>query len=151
MIRIVEDSDILATDCKYIVNEVNCDGEMANGIAKRFAEKYPKMLEEYKKLCNLGCYEPCISRIHNENGKYIINFPITKNVQSKINIKLIINGLKYLKERLYQDYQNEPMEIAFYPIGYDKGLKWDEINDIINTYFNDEIFQISIYKPINNA
>ena len=45
------DGNIFNSKLQTVVNTVNCVGVMGKGIALVFRLRYPKMFEEYKKLC----------------------------------------------------------------------------------------------------
>ena len=44
--------DIFESGADVILHQVNCQGVMSSGIAKQVREKYPKVYEEYTKLCH---------------------------------------------------------------------------------------------------
>ena len=141
-IKIIENEDILNTDCKYIVNSVNCTGNMNTELSKKIISKYPEMYDEYKRLCMVKAYELGKPRIHQVNdGKYIINFPVTLSENTIPKFNDIENGLNYLKDRLKIDYDidNIPLRIAFTPIGVEFGLQdsKDKIINIIKKEFDD--------------
>jgi O-acetyl-ADP-ribose deacetylase (regulator of RNase III) len=72
--------DIFKQNVSAIVNPVNCVGTMGNGLAFAFAQRHPKMLEQYKQLCASGelrpgklfCYEV-------RPGRWIVNLPTKDN------------------------------------------------------------------------
>lgn len=52
MVKICE-GDLLSSGALFICHQVNCQGEMRSGVAKQIREKWPKVYEEYKKICDL--------------------------------------------------------------------------------------------------
>lgn len=48
----VVDGDILASDAKIIIHQVNCKGVMGSGVAKQIREKYPIVFTRYKSWCD---------------------------------------------------------------------------------------------------
>ena len=44
--------DIFESGADVICHQVNCQGVMGSGIAKQVRDKYPKVYEEYLKLCS---------------------------------------------------------------------------------------------------
>lgn len=44
--------NIFESGADIILHQVNCQGVMGSGIAKQVKEQYPKVYEEYKKICN---------------------------------------------------------------------------------------------------
>ena len=120
MVEVIENGNIFDSNAKYITNAVNCVGIMGAGIAKQFADRYPKMYETYQTLCRLGVYEVGRPRIQElEKGKYVINFPTMKNPGSRAKLSDIINGLNYIKQQLKYDYEYDytPFEVAFCALG----------------------------------
>ena len=68
--------NILDTECKYILNPVNCVGTMGKGLALQIAKAYPESVEPYKEDCkkdllNIGQ----LTSFKAKNGKTIIHFP----------------------------------------------------------------------------
>lgn len=45
------DQDIFASGVECVINTVNCHGVMGAGLAKAFAQRYPAILEPYKRAC----------------------------------------------------------------------------------------------------
>ena len=43
--------DILKSDEKYIIHQVNCKGIMGAGIAKQIKDKYPEVYADYREFC----------------------------------------------------------------------------------------------------
>lgn len=43
--------DLLTVDEGIIIHQVNCQGVIGSGVAKQIANKYPKVKEEYQRLC----------------------------------------------------------------------------------------------------
>lgn len=62
--------NILDTECKYILNPVNCVGTMGKGLALQIAKKYPESVDPYKKDCqyNYNC-KLCLKTCVNRGGK----------------------------------------------------------------------------------
>ena len=128
-VKIVEEGNLLDSECKYLVNVVNCIGSASTNSAKQFAEKYPKMYEEYKTLCKVGAYELGKIRVHQDNGKYIINFPTIKYPGQKSKMSDIIRCLQFMKQRMKYEYQydNIPITVAMSAVGSDEGLNAEDI------------------------
>lgn len=119
-VEVIEGGNLFESECKYLINAVNCQGVMGAGIAKQFADKYPKMYDEYKVLCKAGAYEIGKPRMHQvEPGKYVINFPTMKYPGLKSKLIDIIKGLQFLKQKLKDEYQydNKPVSVAICALG----------------------------------
>ena len=72
----VKIGNIFDSDCKAIVNTVNCVGVMGKGIALEFKKKCPEMYRDYSKKCDSGEVHPGIPYVfQNSDGVQIINFP----------------------------------------------------------------------------
>ena len=68
--------NILDTECKYILNPVNCVGTMGKGLALQIAKKYPESVDPYKKDCQYGSLSIShLTSFNAKDGKTIINFP----------------------------------------------------------------------------
>ena len=47
-----ENKSLLDSNCQILVHQVNCQGVMGSGIAKRIRDEYPIVYNEYVKFCN---------------------------------------------------------------------------------------------------
>ena len=151
-VEVIENGNIFNSKSTYLVNAVNCVGIMGAGIAKAFADKYPKMYDEYKTLCKVGVYEIGKPRIHQvDGGKYVINFPTMKYPGSKSNLIDIVKGLQYLKTRLKQDYDNDntPLSVAFCALGCGVGKLsvYDVLNEVEKTFKYTNWCNVEFYLP----
>ena len=45
--------DIFESGADVILHQVNCQGVMGSGVAKQVREKFPRVFERYKSVCNL--------------------------------------------------------------------------------------------------
>lgn len=132
-------------DC--IVNPVSCDGVVDDGICGQVMSVYPKNYRDYCIACKTD--EIAIGRLHFQRvmGKQIINFPIRKSSQDKIDIKDIESGLAALADHLPN---LRIKSIAIAPIGAEKGqLKWGDVKNLIEKYLGhlSEDFRIEVYEP----
>ena len=152
-VTVIENGNIFNSECKYLTNAVNCVGIMGAGIAKQFAEKYPKMYEEYKALCKSGAYELGKIRIHQENGKYIINFPTMKYPGQQSKMSDIVKGLQFMKQRMKYEYQydNIPVSVAMCALGCGiGGLNAEEVLVEVEKCFKYTNWcNVEFYMPIN--
>ena len=46
------DGDLLNTDCLVIAHQVNCKGQMDNGVARQLNKKYRGLFDEYKSFAD---------------------------------------------------------------------------------------------------
>lgn len=71
--------DIRASQDDVLINTVNCVGVMGKGVAKAVADRFPSVLEPYKRACDSGRLTPGLIHIHRvPDGPLIINMA-TKN------------------------------------------------------------------------
>lgn len=152
-VTVIENGNIFNSECKYLTNAVNCMGIMGAGIAKQFADKYPQMYEEYKTLCKANAYEVGKIRIHNEQGKYIINFPTMKHPGQKSKMVDIIKGLQTMKQKLKDDYQydNAPISVAICALGCGVGglNAEDVLAEVEKCFKYTNWCNVEFYMPIN--
>lgn len=123
MIKIIE-GDIFSTQCKTLVNPVNCMGVMGNGLAKHFKEKYPNMFLKYRDLCDKKYMHPGRPIFHFENEGSIINFPTKKHWKLPSKVEYIDKGLDlickyYLDENIAKKWNMD--SIAFPRLGCGEG------------------------------
>lgn len=71
--------DVFTTDATYIGHGVNCKGVMGAGIAKTIREKFPKVYDEYRQVCQNGGLIPGAIFAYPENGKMIVNMATQNN------------------------------------------------------------------------
>lgn len=67
--------DLLAADLDVVCHQVNCQGKMNSGIAKRIREKYPRVFTEYSTLCAITKDEDLLGEVQPvmlDDGKYIV-------------------------------------------------------------------------------
>ena len=78
MIKYTE-TNVFNTDAMCIVNTINCVGFMGKGLALEFALRYPDLLDDYKRKCDLNVIKPGKIYYYRSIGNQMIaNFP-TKN------------------------------------------------------------------------
>ncbi len=105
MIQILK-GNLFNSDCEAWVNTVNVVGIMSKGIAKEFKARFPKMFEDYRKLCSENKIQ--IGKMNvwpNPEGKpkWIINFPTKKDWRNPSKIEWIIQGLMDLNSVIIEN------------------------------------------------
>lgn len=79
-ITIIENRDIFESKCQVLVNPINCVGVMGKGLALEFKNRYPKMFDKYKDLCDKYLIDIGRLWMFNVNdNKQILNFPTKKD------------------------------------------------------------------------
>lgn len=70
---VIKHGNIVNTDAKWILHQVNCKGQMNSGVAKAIKDKWPRAEEVYKQACEqaernnthlLGLSYPCYVRYY---------------------------------------------------------------------------------------
>lgn len=84
---------------RALVNPVNCEGVMANGLALEFRKRFPEAYESYRQACVRNEVLP--GRIYDywlADGRGIVHFPTMTAWGSKSKIEYIDAGLPVLVE-----------------------------------------------------
>lgn len=149
--------DLLESNCTFLVNTVNCVGVMGKGIALQFKNKYPKMFEDYKKVCKqkgiiLGkiwvWQETTPLWDYKDNLKIILNFPTKYHWIHKSKIEWIESGLKYFVNN-YKRWEsfNPGCGFAFPKLGCNNGgLDWEtQVKPLMIKYLDPLPTRIDIY------
>lgn len=141
--------DIFESKCQAIINTVNCEGKMGKGLAYQFKKKFPKMEQDYVKVCKNGELYPGKLHIYQENKFLIINFPTKNKWREKSKIEYIINGLRKLKEEIVK---RDIKSVAIPPLGAGNGgLNWNEVKSEINNELLDmKNILFEVYEPSTN-
>jgi appr-1-p processing protein len=142
----VKIGNIFDSDCKAIVNTVNCVGVMGKGIALEFKKKYPEMYSDYSKKCDSGEVHPGIPYVfQNSNGVQIINFPTKDHWRSPSRLSYVVRGLDWFIEN-YQFYGIS--SVAFPPLGCGNGgLDWDTVGPLMYQKLKKLPIEVEIYAP----
>lgn len=143
--------NLFATECKTIVNTVNCIGVMGAGIALECKYRYPSMFEKYVDLCknkqiNIG--KLWLYKAPNPYRKWVLNFPTKYDWKHPSKIEYLEEGL----EKFLQTYEERGIRsIAFPLLGASNGKIPPEVSqEIMEKYLsratNLEV-EIYIYSP----
>lgn len=145
MIRFV-DGDMWARPADIRVNTVNCVGVMGKGVARQFADRYPKMLIDYRGACRRGEVQP--GRLHFywvDANCLIINFPTKRHWQEQSRYAYIIDGLKALRFFLAMCGRSY---VTLPALGCGNGgLDWEKVKMIIETELRNLDAEIFVYSP----
>lgn len=87
--------NLFDSNCKTLVNTVNCVGVMGKGITLTFKLKFPKMFDEYRKNClsnkiKIGELYP----YYENNLLRVLNFPTKVHWKNKSELICIYKGLE---------------------------------------------------------
>lgn len=142
--------DILKTNCKCILNPVNCVGTMGKGLALQIAKAYPETAQPYKEDCQDGSLSIGYpTSIKTKDGKTILNFPTKDHWRDPSKYRYIEEGLENLAF-LIELTGNKKTDLSFAipPLGCGLGgLKYDFVHELIIQYlskFKDIIFELYV-------
>ena len=142
-IQIIQ-GNIFTTNCKVIVNTVNCVGVMGAGIALECRLRYPEMFEKYYKLCDTKKMEIGKLWLYRSTEKWVLNFPTKVHWKLASKPEYLHKGL----QKFVASYkEKEITSIAFPLLGADKGTIPPDISlDIMQHYLRNIPIDIEIYK-----
>ena len=147
MIKFVN-GNIFDVDVDLYVNTVNCVGVMGKGLALQFKNKYPRMYEDYKNMCdNNEIYIGCCTKWYDIlNSKMIVNFPTKIHWRDPSKYEYIEKGLLWLVEYV----KNSTCSMAIPALGCSEGgLDWIKVKALINKYLSKLENDITVFRPLN--
>lgn len=118
-----------------LVNAVNCVGVMGGGLAKVFADKWPRMNADYITYCNEGLLTP--GNIHSyfsnlESQEVILNFPTKDDYRDPSELEYIEKGMPSL---MNVAITLGLTKVAIPALGCGLGgLDWKDVYPIIERY-----------------
>lgn len=145
----IKKGNIFTSQCKTIVNTVNCVGVMGAGIAFEFKLRYPAMFDKYASLCErrllkigqLWLYQA-------EEGHYqfdnVLSFPTKNNWKDPSTLQYLELGLK----KFIDTYKEKGItSIAFPILGAGKGGIEAEVSLLLmKSYLNQCDIDIEIWQ-----
>lgn len=143
MIRYVT-GNLFDLKAQVLVNPVNTVGVMGAGIAKEFKGRFPRMFEDYVKLCKTGKFKPGELYLFVTLKRFVLNFPTKRDWRDMSKIEDIELGLKKFvvlnKELRFQS-------CAFPKLGCGLGgLDWNtEVRPLMERYLSRSDVDIEIY------
>ena len=145
MVQILK-GNIFNTQCKVLVNTVNCVGVMGKGMAFECKQRYPDMYTHYKKSCDDGSLEPGRLQLWTKSKPWILNFPTKQDWKHPSKIEYIESGLKKFKNTYFK---KAITSIAFPLLGTSLGgLSEKEVLDVMKEYLEPltKTIDIEIYQ-----
>lgn len=109
---------VFEVNAECLVNPVNCEGMMEEGLSKIFKEKYPQLFEKYGHDCLANKYHVGETYFYNIDGQKIINFPTKIYARDTSVLTWIEDGLKYFGKH-YKEYNIK--SVAFPIFGSELG------------------------------
>ncbi len=138
--------NIFESPAQVITNTVNTVGVMGKGIALEYKNRYPKMFEEYKKLCKAGGFKPGNLALWKDEDRWILLFPTKEDWRKPSKIEYIESGLKKFSKN-WDKYNID--SIAFPKLGCGNGgLNWNEVKPLMEKYLRK--LPINIYIYVDN-
>lgn len=133
------------TDNGILFIPVNCKGSMGAGLALDAAERYPEIEAVYKKACRDGSLDigkPLLTSTRDD--RIILLFPTKNDWKNGSKLEYIESGLAYFKNAVEQhpSLKDIPLHIPKLGCGLG-GLDWNEVNPIIEKYF--DTYQSKVY------
>lgn len=126
---------------------VNCKGSMGAGLALDVAERYPEIEMIYKKACkdgSLAIGKPLLTSAR--DGKILLLFPTKNDWRNRSEIEYIESGIKYFNEQIITNFSIGQMPLHIPKLGCGLGgLDWEEVNPIIEKYFNTYQSKVYVY------
>lgn len=149
---IIKQGNLFNSNCKTLVNTINCSAAMGKGIALEFKQRYPNMYRNYVERCNQNLVRVGYPYLyhHAQSDRYVILFPTKQHWRDGSQYQWLIDGLKYLVNRINENLWPELTSIAFPPLGCGNGgLDWQEVLPLMTeqlSKLNSDML-IEIYEP----
>lgn len=140
--------DLFTVPANVRVNTTNLDraGVMGAGVAKRFAEMHPKMLDDYR--CALAAGEVRIGRPHvwaAPSGERVVNLPTKDAWRETSRLEFVTAGLEALRAYLFDA---GAVTVALPALGCGRGgLDWETVRPLIVERLSGTPATIFVYGP----
>lgn len=135
--------DIFESTAHALVNPVNCEGVMGNGLALSFKNRFPGLFEAYKNdlfMSTLGIGEPMIWK----GPRWVVNFATKESWRKPSKMEYIEWGLKSLRERL-ADWGVTSIALPRLGCGLG-GLAWADVKPLVEKYLGDLTIPVEVYE-----
>ena len=149
MIQYIKNRSIFDSKCEVITNPINCVGVMGGGLAAAFKKKFPKMFNDYLKLCSSQELIPgrCVLWDDKTSEHKVLLFPTKDHWRFASRYRYVAGGLRYFVAH-YKDWGIK--SIAFPALGCGLGgLDWEDVKFLMEEELKsvkDEL-DIEIYIP----
>ncbi len=138
--------DIFQSNAQTLVNEVDCVGRMAKGIALEFKKRFPDVYRDYlrrsrAKDVKLG--QPYL--LLRVLQPWVLNFPTKENSRSAAQLRDIVRGLEYL-ERHYREWGITSLAVP--PLGCERGQPdWRMDGPVLYHHLKRLSIPVELYAP----
>jgi len=137
-------TDIFSVGATTIVVPVNTMGAMGKGLALTVAQRFPKVEQEYKRLCRARLIntEGGLGWASDQGTNFCL-FPTKRHWSKPSEMGWIVNGLRALQADLL------PSEIIAIPaLGCGEGgLPWEKVRPLIHEYMNPLPNTVFVFGP----
>ena len=137
--------NIFEAKADALVNPVNCVGSMGAGLAKQFADKFPKMLKSYKDLCGRNKVVPGSVFPFKEEGLTILNLATKDHWRFESKLEWIDQGLMNLAD-VIEELHIESVAIPALGCGFGR-LKWEDVKYLIKTHLEELDCNVFVFEP----
>ncbi len=146
MIEYIE-GDIFESPAQVIVNTVNTVGVMGKGLALSFKQRYPKMFEKYKTICERHLLTTGKLMLFYEADHWLLLFPTKENWRNPSKLEYIEKGLM----KFVNTYADKNItSIAFPKLGCGNGeLNWEDVKPLMEKYLKKLPIDVYIYLGTN--
>ncbi len=146
MIEYIE-GDIFESPAQVIVNTVNTVGVMGKGLALSFKQRYPKMFETYKTICERHLLTTGKLMLFYEADHWLLLFPTKENWRNPSKLEYIEKGLM----KFVNTYADKNItSIAFPKLGCGNGeLNWEDVKPLMEKYLKKLPIDVYIYLGTN--
>jgi O-acetyl-ADP-ribose deacetylase (regulator of RNase III) len=137
------DANIFDSPAQTLVNTVNTSGAMGKGLALQFKRLFPKMFEEYQKLCETGRLKVGELWLYHTPHKRVLNFPTKKHWRNPSKLDYVEKGLR----AFVGSYQDAGItSVAFPKLGCGNGeLPWREVKPLMERYLRALPIDVYVY------
>ncbi len=145
MVKVVI-NDIFESKAQTLVNEVDCVGRMAKGIALEFKQRFPDVYTDYlrrRKTKQVKLGQPYLYlRVL---PPWILNFPTKENSRSAARLEDIVRGLDHL-ERYYREWGITSLAVP--ALGCDRGQRdWWMVGPALYHHLRRLSIPVELYAP----
>lgn len=137
-------------DADVLVNTVNCVGVMGCGVALEFKNRYPKMFQSYKRMCNRKTntlLPGMIQEYKTQDGKTVLNFATKNHWRNQSQYSYIESGLRKLRTWLSGCKSGTVIALPALGCGHG-GLDWALVLEMIKRELaNLDHLTICVFQP----
>lgn len=135
--------DIFASNCRTLVNPVNCVGVMGAGLAKQFAKRFPQMCDDYYIRCTHKLVKPGEPYLYRQEPQNVLNFPTKRHWRDYSRLADIVAGLQHLEQH-YVDWAIESLAVPALGCGLG-GLPWEQVRPLLVEHLEQLTIPVELY------